>query len=99
MKSHMLYRIQTVVFVTFSLESVSVIFSLILIYIFLILHEASTFKKGARIFKVLHINACINHSFIFFHLYAKIHSLPLLTVLGLCWKVFFHILARFVEGV
>lgn len=51
MKSHMLYRIQTVLFVTFSFESVSVIFFLILIYIFLILHEASTVKKGQEYLK------------------------------------------------
>lgn len=50
-KSHMLYRIQTVLFVTFSFESVSVIFFLILIYIFLILHEASTVKKGQEYLK------------------------------------------------
>lgn len=50
-KSHMLYRIQTVLFVTFSLESVSVIYFLILIYIFLILHEASTLKKGQEYLK------------------------------------------------
>lgn len=54
----------------FHLNQLVLIFFLILIYIFLILHEASTLKKGRE--KVLHINVCINQSFIFFHFYAKI---------------------------
>lgn len=71
-KSHMLYRIQTVLFVTFSLESVSV--NLFFNTYIHISDFAWSFylKKGARIFKVLHINVCINQSFIFFHFYAKI---------------------------